>query len=336
FDLEKEKDGIFTGRVIDNPFGTGDLPIWVASFVVMDYGTGVVHSSAHDERDFAFAKANNLPLHPVMFPEDPEEAKKVEALEYCYHHDPMAIMQEPAEFKGRRWGEVREDLIDFVVKKGLAKRQTNYKMRDWLVSRQRYWGAPIPMVYDDQENEYLLPEDELPVHLPEDVDFNPKGESPLTQSKSFHDQKILARIEEKLKKSGSMPKDRKLVRRESDTMDTFVCSSWYMWRFMDPKNKKEFASKKLMEQWGPVDLYVGGAEHTVLHLLYARFFCKALHRHGYISTDEPFTKLRHQGMILGEDGEKMSKSRGNVINPDEIVKQYGADTLRMYEMFMGP
>src|SRR6185295_9027940 len=191
-------------------------------------------------------------------------------------------------------------------------------------------------VYDDQGEHYLLPDDELPVNLPHDVDFMPTGESPLTKSAEFHDPQDLERIEKKLKVAGMLPAERKIVRRESDTMDTFVCSSWYFFRFMDPRNKEEFAAKSELEKWGPVDLYVGGAEHTVLHLLYARFFTKALHKYGYISYDEPFLKLRHQGMILGEDGQKMSKSRGNVINPDEIIEAFGADTLRCYEMFMGP
>ncbi len=322
FDIETDMQGIFTGRYMDNPYGTGDLPIWISSFVVMDYGTGIVGCSAHDPRDFDFAKKYKIPLHPVMFPEDPKEAKKVRNLEYCFYKDPQGIMEEPEEFKGRRWGEVREDILKHVEKKGMAYRKTNYKVRDWLVSRQRYWGAPIPIIYCEKCGEMPVPEKDLPVLLPNDVDFMPTGESPLHYSKKFHQVKC--------------PKCNKPARRESDTMDTFVCSSWYMYRFTDPFNKKEFAGKQALKDWCPVDLYVGGAEHTVMHLLYARFFAKALHRFGYTEFDEPFTRLRHQGLILGEDGEKMSKSRGNVINPDDVIKRYGADTLRLYEMFIGP
>jgi len=322
FDIETDMQGIFTGRYMDNPYGTGDLPIWISSFVVMDYGTGIVGCSAHDARDFDFAKKYKIPLRPVMFPEDPEEAEKVRNLEYCFYKDPQGIMEQPEEFKGRRWGEVRDDIIKHVEKKGMAYRKTNYKIRDWLVSRQRYWGAPIPIIYCEKCGEVPVPEEDLPVLLPNDVDFMPTGESPLHYSKKFHKVKC--------------PKCNKPARRESDTMDTFVCSSWYMYRFADPGNKKEFAGKEALKEWCPIDLYVGGAEHTVMHLLYARFFAKALHRYGYTEFDEPFTKLRHQGLILGEDGEKMSKSRGNVINPDDVIKRYGADTLRLYEMFIGP
>ncbi len=191
------------------------------------------------------------------------------------------------------------------------------------MSRQRYWGAPIPIIHCPDCGEVPVPESELPVTLPTDVDFRPTGESPLTASAEFHAVKC--------PKCGNAK-----ARRESDTMDTFVCSSWYFFRYADPQSSTEFASKASLKRWCPVDLYVGGAEHTVMHLLYARFFAKVAHHSGLIDFDEPFVKLRHQGMILGEDGQKMSKSRGNVINPDEIVKKHGADTLRCYEMFMGP
>ncbi|MCX6789053.1 MAG: leucine--tRNA ligase [Candidatus Gribaldobacteria bacterium] len=209
-----------------------------------------------------------------------------------------------------------------MAEKGIAKKKINYKLRDWLVSRQRYWGAPIPIIYCAKCGQQPVPEKDLPVLLPTDVDFMPTGESPLTKSKEFHNVRC--------------PVCGAKAMRENDTMDTFVCSSWYFLRYTDPKNNQEFAAKKLMDYWCPVDCYVGGAEHTVLHLLYARFFTKALYKAGLISFDEPFLKLRHQGLILAAGGEKMSKSKGNVINPDEVVKQYGADSLRVYEMFMGP
>lgn len=322
FEEEKEPEGIFTGRYIEDPIGNGDLPIWVASFALADYGTGIVKSSCHDERDFAFAKKYDIPLKPVLFPEDAEERKKVESLEVCFTDMKNGVLAEPKVFAGQKAGLNRDKIADYAIEKGFAERKTSYKLRDWLVSRQRYWGAPIPIIYCEDCGEQPVPKDQLPVLLPDDVDFMPTGESPLHSSKTFHEVEC--------------PKCSKAAKREADTMDTFVCSSWYMFRFADPKNESEFASKELLKKWCPVDLYVGGAEHTVLHLLYSRFFTKALHRHGYIDFDEPFMKLRHQGMILGEDNEKMSKSRGNVVNPDDVIKQYGADTLRVYEMFMGP
>lgn len=323
FALEKDIEGIFTGRVLDNPFGTGDLPIWVASFVVMDYGTGFVTSSAHDERDFAFAKKYGIPLRPVMFPQDPALAEKVKNLEVCYHHDPEAIMdQAPPGIVGMKWGEARGPIIDYVEKQNFGKRSVQYKIRDWLISRQRYWGAPIPIIYCQTCGMQPVPENDLPVMLPKDVDFKPTGESPLASSKSFH--KV------------NCPNCGEPARRDSDTMDTFVDSSWYFLRYTDPNNEQTFADKDRMHAWLPVSLYVGGAEHAVLHLLYSRFFTKVLHDLKFIEFQEPFLQLRNQGLILGPDGEKMSKSRGNVINPDDVIDSLGADSLRLYEMFMGP
>jgi|CXWL01.1.fsa_nt_gi leucyl-tRNA synthetase len=325
-----EKKGVFTGRYALDPFNEGaKMPIWLANFALMDFGTGIIRCSAHDTRDHEFAQKYGLQMKEVVDRTDPN--LPVDA------HTNAGVLKDSGPFNGRSIDpQLIEEMLDWIQKKALGRRNVTYRLRDWLVSRQRYWGAPIPIVYDDKGNEYLIPDNELPVLLPKDVNFMPKGKSPLTSSKKFHNARDLKRIEKKLKAKKLMPKERKLVRRESDTMDTFVCSSWYQFRFMDPKNKKVFADKKMLKKWGPIDLYVGGAEHTVLHLLYSRFFTKALHRYGYINYDEPFTKLRHQGIILGEDGEKMSKSRGNVINPDEIIKNYGADTLRLYEMFMGP
>lgn len=232
------------------------------------------------------------------------------------------ILRDSGEFSGLTSLEAREKMVLWLKKEGLGKKVVNYRLRDWLVSRQRYWGTPIPIVYCEHCGTVPVPEKDLPVKLPTDVDFRPTGESPLVRSKSFHKVKC--------------PKCKKPARREVDTMDTFVCSSWYYLRFADPNNTKQFASKKALEKYLPVDFYMGGAEHTVLHLLYARFFTKALMKYGHVAFDEPFQKLRHQGIILGEDGNKMSKSKGNVINPDQIVKEFGADSLRLYEMFMGP
>lgn len=330
---EKEKTGVLTGSYVLHPFTGARIPIFVADYVLMNYGTGVVMGvPAHDQRDMDFAKKHQIPIV--------QSVALLDGKSFVYDNvDKYRIegkIVDSGEFTGLSIMLGREKIIERLHQIHMGRKMVVYKMRDWLVSRQRYWGAPIPIVYDDKDVPYLVPDNELPVMLPKDVDFMPTGESPLVRSKSFHNNRDLLRIEKKLKKSGALQKDRRIVRRESDTMDTFVCSSWYFFRFMDPKNKKTFADKKICNAIGPVDLYVGGAEHTVLHLLYARFFAKALHRGGLISYDEPFLKLRHQGMILGEDGEKMSKSRGNVINPDEIVRQFGADTLRMYEMFMGP
>lgn len=235
-----------------------------------------------------------------------------------YIHTGEGMLWNSGEFSGLESGEAKAP----IAKKIGAELKTQYRIRDWLISRQRYWGAPIPIIYCAQCGAAPVPENDLPVLLPDDVDFKPTGESPLVGSKSFHDVKC--------------PKCGKPARRESDTMDTFVDSAWYFLRFTDAQNSKEAFSQEAVAKWLPVDVYVGGAEHAVKHLLYARFITKVLRDCGYVSFGEPFTKLRNQGLIMGEDGQKMSKSRGNVINPDDIVKEYGADTLRMYEMFMGP
>ena len=234
----------------------------------------------------------------------------------------VGILKNSGEFDELYSQDAKERIVELLEKEGIGKKVINYKLRDWLVSRQRYWGAPIPIIYCNKCGEVSVPEKDLPVELPTDVDFMPTGEAPLAKSESFQNVKC--------------PECGTPARREADTMDTFVCSSWYHFRYADNKNSKEFASKEMLKKWLPVDIYVGGAEHVVLHLLYARFFTKVLHKLGYIEFDEPFLKLRHQGIILAEDGNKMSKSKGNVVNPDDVVKEYGADALRMFEMFMGP
>ncbi len=320
YNFEEHVEGIFTGRYVENPFGTGDLPIWVASFVVMDYGTGIVHCSAHDERDFAFAKKYDIPLRPVMFPEDPKEAEKVKNLEYCYAKAPDGIMTKPDQFKGRRWGEVREDIIKHMTKVGLGKPTVQYRLRDWLVSRQRYWGAPIPIVYDPEGKPHPVPEEHLPWLLPTDVEFKPTGESPLKHSKEFK-----ARTE-KIFGKGWTP--------EFDTMDTFVCSSFYYLRYLAEKGTS-LIDPEIEKKWMPVSMYIGGPEHACMHLIYARFVMMALKDFGYVSHSEPFLKLVHQGLITNK-GAKMSKSKGNVVSPDAFVTQHGSDVFRMYLMFMGP
>lgn len=310
----KEKTGVeLKGAKVVNPFNGEEVPLFVGDYVLSQYGTGAVMAvPAHDERDFEFAKKYNLEILEVVSGGDiTKEAYTAEG-----------IMVNSGGYNGMKSDEAWEKMATWLEEKGIGIRKINYRLRDWLVSRQRYWGAPIPIIYCDHCGEVPVPEKDLPVMLPTDVDFKPTGESPLVNSQTFHDI--------------NCPKCGVKARRESDTMDTFVCSSWYYLRFADPKNLDEFASRQNLDKWLPVDLYMGGAEHTVLHLLYARFFTKALTKHGYVNFDEPFLKLRHQGMIMAEDGRKMSKSLGNVVNPDDVVAEFGADALRLYEMFMGP
>jgi leucyl-tRNA synthetase len=460
----KEMEGVFTGRYGVDPLGNGDLPIWVASFALKDYGTGIVKCSAHDERDFAFAKKYNIPLKEVIIPkvidednppradkktvernaiqaiiinpknkkvlclkwkkfpwttfvvggvegnENPEEAARREVLEetgyknlkyirtlggpiesnfYAAHkgvnrkalfhalvfelknqdkkeindeekeihelswvtweelkkdknircaeyeilidrffnppHPVLnGILTEPLEFKGREVHEAREDIANWLVKKGFAIRKTTFKLRDWIFSRQRYWGEPIPVILCPKCGIVPVPESDLPVELPKVKNYQPteSGESPLAN--------IAKWVNVKCPKCGGK------ARRETDTMPNWAGSSWYYLRYTDPKNTKIFADKKNLKYWLPVDWYNGGNEHTTLHLLYSRFWHKFLFDLKLVPTPEPYKKRTSHGMILGEGGVKMSKSLGNVINPDEIVKIYGADTLRVYEMFMGP
>ncbi len=310
----KEKTGVeLQGVKVTNPFNGGEVALFVADYVLSQYGTGAVMAvPAHDERDFEFAKKYNLNIKEVI--------SGGEISNGAFTEDGILIAS--GDYTELSSADARLKMGEWLEKEGLGKKKINYRLRDWLVSRQRYWGAPIPIIYCDKCGEVAEKEENLPVMLPTDVDFKPTGESPLVNSKTFHDVKC--------------PNCGGQARRESDTMDTFVCSSWYYLRFADPKNKKEFAAKENIEKWMPVDLYMGGAEHTVLHLLYARFFTKALKKFGYVNFDEPFLKLRHQGMIMAADGRKMSKSLGNVVNPDEVVAEFGADALRLYEMFMGP
>jgi len=297
--LEKDKTGVeLKGIKAINPATKEPIPVWIADYVLANYGTGAIMAvPAHDERDNQFATKFNLPIRVVV--------------------DESGKLVESGEYNGIDWIQAKSKIA-----KEFGNEKIQYKLRDWLVSRQRYWGAPIPIMYCDDCGEQPVPENELPVLLPTDVDFKPTGESPILRSKTFHNAKC--------------PKCGKDAKRDSDTMDTFVDSSWYYFRYTDPHNEKEFASKEKINQWLPVDTYVGGAEHAVLHLLYARFFTKALKDFGLVDFDEPFTKLRNQGLIMGPDGEKMSKSRGNVVNPDEVITEFGADSFRMYEMFMGP
>lgn len=466
FDVDKDMEGVFTGRYIENFAGTGrDLPIWVASYVVSDYGTGMVNCSAHDERDYAFALKYNISLHPVAEPlfvssreddaykpgapeverraavcvvkhwsedkylclswksvdwkgfviggiegeENAAEAGMREIIEETGYQNPEfvkelggtihskfyqslkkqnrfahftpllfklkndarteisaeedaihtlhwltpeevakfinrddmklvwersqgverpviknGILTEPTEFAGREWSEVREDIIDYLVKKGFATRKVNYKLRDWVFSRQRYWGEPIPLIHCEKCGVVPVPEKDLPVKLPNVKSYEPTGtgESPLAGIEKWVNVKC--------------PQCRGKAKRETNTMPQWAGSCWYYLRYIDPKNKKALVDPKKEKYWMPVDMYVGGAEHATRHLIYARFWHKFLYDIGAVSTIEPFMQLKNQGLIAGPDGRKMSKRYGNVINPDDVIKTFGADTLRVYEMFMGP
>ena len=311
--LDKTKTGVeIKGISAINPATKKEIPIYIADYVLTTYGTGAIMAvPAHDQRDFEFAKKYKLPITSVISVDG-------NASDTTKAFTAYGKMINSREFDGLDSKIAKDQILKYIK----GKKSVQYKIRDWLVSRQRYWGAPIPIIYCDKCGIVAVPEKNLPVELPDDVDFRPTGESPLARSKKFHDVKC--------------PKCQSPAHRESDTMDTFVCSSWYYLRYCDPKNNKQFADTAKLKKWLPVDLYVGGAEHAVMHLLYARFFAKALYDLKYLNFSEPFLKLINQGMILAPDGRKMSKSLGNVVNPDDIVKEYGADCMRMYEMFMGP
>ena len=323
----KQKSGAFTGYYAFNRLTGRQMPIWVADFVLANYGTGaVVGVPGHDKRDFEFVEFVNR-QHPdqklevirvVAGPDGNQE--KIDQLDQVYDGEGEIINSD--FLNALSVAEAIEKIADYLEEKGYGQRVVNYKLRDWLISRQRYWGTPIPIVYDPEGKAHPVREEHLPWTLPDDVDFKPTGESPLKSSKEFKE-----RVK-RLYGQGWTP--------EYDTMDTFVDSSWYFLRYCDSRNQEVFARPERLKKWLPVDLYLIGPEHIVLHLLYSRFFTKFLRDQGYLDVDEPFAKMRHQGMILGPDGKKMSKSKGNVINPDEIIEKHGADTLRVYEMFMGP
>lgn len=326
---EKEVEGIFTGRYIIDPVGNGDLPIWVANFALKDYGTGIVKCSAHDERDFKFAKKYNIPLKAVLLPQDPEHAARVQSLQECYVDMQDGILSAPAAFVGRRAGDCREEIIAYAEQHGIAVRKTSYKLRDWIFSRQRYWGEPIPLIHCSACGVVPVPEADLPVRLPEVEKYQPTGtgESPLAAIDSWV--------------NTPCPTCSKPARRETNTMPQWAGSSWYFLRYPNAQLADKPFSPEAMAHWMPVDLYVGGIEHAILHLLYARFYVKVLHDLGHLPFDEPFLRLFNQGMVCMKSAlsgrvEKMSKSKGNVVNPDDILEEFGSDSLRMYMLFMGP
>ncbi len=316
----KKKTGAFTGFYVISNLNGKRLPVWISDFVLAGFGTGaVVGVPGHDLRDFQFAQAVGLPIERVVVSAN-GDTSPIEREEQVQEDEGVMINSEFLD--GLPIKEAIGKMMEHLEAKGWGKRVTTYKLRDWLISRQRYWGAPIPVVYDPEGKAHPVKEEHLPWLLPTDVEFNPTGESPLTYSKEFIERT------ERLYGKGWRP--------EFDTMDTFVDSSWYFLRYVDSRNQEVFAAKEQLQKWLPVDMYMIGPEHIVLHLLYSRFFTKFLRDEGYFTFNEPFMKMRHQGMILGPDGKKMSKSKGNVINPDEIISKFGADTLRVYEMFMGP
>ncbi|GIU68377.1 MAG: leucine--tRNA ligase [Candidatus Pacearchaeota archaeon] len=308
-----EKEGAFTGSYALHPFTKEKIPIWVGNFVLADYGSGIVMGvPAHDERDFEFAKKYNLPIKQVVKPID----KEIKNLNEAYTSSGILINSK--EFSGLYTEEAKEHIFIALNEKGLARKKTLYKLKDWLISRQRYWGTPIPIIYCNKCGIVPVPEKDLPVLLPKKVIFG-KG-NPLSTNKKFVNTKC--------------PKCNGKARRETDTMDTFFDSSWYYLRFCDNKNKNEIFDKKKVEYWMPVDFYVGGAEHATMHLIYSRFILKFLRDLGLVKFNEPFTRLFNQGMIHGEDGYVMSKSRGNVVDPLDIVKKYGSDSLRFFLVSM--
>ncbi len=321
-ELDKEKTGVFTGGYAINPVNGERLPVWLADYVLMSYGTGAIMAvPAHDERDWAFAKTYQLPIREVIQGGHVQEAAFVATDRGTVVNS--ALPDGSLSLNGMKPAEAIPAITAWLEQKGTGKKAINYKLRDWLFARQRYWGEPFPIVWVDGESR-PLPEEQLPLILPETSNFKPSGsgESPL------------ANLEEWLVTTD--PQTGKPARRETNTMPQWAGSCWYYLRFADPKNAKQLVDPAMERYWMPVDLYVGGSEHAVLHLLYSRFWHKVLYDIGVVSTPEPFKKLVHQGIVLGEDNQKMSKSRGNVVNPDDMMDQFGADAVRLYEMFMGP
>jgi leucyl-tRNA synthetase len=318
---ENEKTGVFIGAFARNPVNGERVPIWIADYVLMGYGTGAIMAvPAHDQRDFEFAKKFDLPIRVVIRPEgaDLHESTMTEA------YPDEGVMVNSAHFDGTPTidGEAVSKVIEWLEQKNLGSSEVTYRLRDWLISRQRYWGTPIPIVYCDSCGVVTVPEEDLPVLLPEDAEFEPTGVSPLKTHESFY--------------NTTCPSCGGPAQRETDTLDTFMDSSWYQYRYLNPHYEDGPVDLDKVRAWAPVDQYTGGIEHATMHLLYTRFFTKAMRDIGMVDFDEPFLRLFNQGIILGEDNEKMSKSRGNVVDPDELVAELGADVVRLYLMFVAP
>jgi len=315
---ESEKEGMFTGAYAVNPFNGKRVPIWITNYVLYEYGTGAVMGvPTHDERDWMFADKYNLAK--VIVVNNPEGTLDLDTMENAYVEP--GVLVNSGEFTGMDSEKAKPAIIAWIEEKKIGSKRVNYRLRDWLISRQRYWGAPIPVVYCPTCGEVLVPKEELPVRLPENVNFEAGSVSPLAQSEDFV--------------HCTCPKCGGPARRETDTMDTFICSSWYYMRYTDPHNDKEPFSAEKVNYWMPVDQYIGGIEHAILHLLYSRFFTKVLKDAGLVNFKEPFQKLLTQGMVI-KDGSKMSKSKGNVVSPEEIIGKYGADTARLFILFAAP
>ncbi len=317
-DLAKDKSGVFTGAYAVNPVNGESIPVWISDYILISYGTGAIMAvPGHDERDFGFAVKFNLPVVQVV-------SKHGNTTKLTEAYTGTGIAVNSGKYNGMKTAEFKAAIIEDLEKKGIGRKAVNYKLRDWIFSRQRYWGEPIPLIHCEKCGIVPVPEKELPLKLPEVESYKPggTGESPL------------AGIQEWV--NTACPQCGNPAKRETNTMPQWAGSCWYYLRYLDPENPDKFVSREKIDYWMPVDLYVGGAEHAVLHLLYSRFWYKVLYDLDLVNSDEPFKRLINQGMILGAGGVKMSKSLGNVINPDDIIKDFGADSMRLYEMFMGP
>ncbi len=321
-DADKEKTGAFTGAYAVNPANDETIPIWIADFVLAGYGTGAVFGDIHDERDWEFAQKFDIPTRVTLVPEDPVEAEKVKNKEYCFHDEGVLI--DSGEFTGLRSEAAREKITQWLEKEKAGREKVNYKMRDWLVSRQRYWGAPIPIIHCPKDGAVAVPEKDLPVELPEIANYQPTGGNT----------SVLAGVETWV--NTTCPKCGGPAKRETDTMDGYICSSWYFLRYLDPMNNQQAWNPEQVSKWMPIDFY-NGADHATAHLLYARFFTRFFHKLGLVNTPEPFKKMVFNGKIKAHDGAAFSKSKGNGIDPLEVIGQgYGADSIRLYEMFAAP
>ena len=317
-----EKEGFDSGRICLNPFTGQSVPVWIANFVLAEYGTGAVMAvPAHDQRDFEFSKKYGLPVKVVIQPKDGYDGGLVDGATMEEAYTGPGLLVDSAEFTGQSTERAAAEMVQAAESRGIGKSAVQFRLKDWGISRQRYWGTPIPIIHCEACGLQPVPYDDLPVELPEVVEFTGQGDSPLAQIPEFV--------------QTTCPSCLGPARRETDTMDTFVDSSWYFYRYCDPVNEQEAFTPDSVRYWGPVDFYIGGVEHAILHLIYSRFFCRVFKDLGMVDHDEPFTRLLTQGMVL-RDGAVMSKSKGNVVDPDQMIARYGADALRLYEMFVAP